>query len=113
MACKVVSAHAEPRQIALAGVAAAAVVLDATASIAAPSASMDASALYKKVEPERASKSRFDGTEVAKLKANDPSITELHFSNKGFGDAEACVLGMVLQVRHKIRVAHHTISTCI
>ena len=70
VACKVVSAHAEPRQIALAGVAAAAVVLDATASIAAPSASMDASALYKKVEPERTAKSRFDGTEVAKLKAN-------------------------------------------
>ncbi|ACO62755.1 predicted protein [Micromonas commoda] len=70
VACKVVSAHAEPRQIALAGVAAAAVVLDATASLAAPSASMDASALYKKVEPERTAKSRFDGTEVAKLKAN-------------------------------------------
>ena len=70
VACKVVSAHAEPRQIALAGVAAASLVLDAASAFAAPSAALDASALYKKVEPERASKSRFDGTEVAKLKAN-------------------------------------------
>ena len=43
----------------------------------------------------------FSGIPIAKLKANDPSITELKFRGKGFGDAEACVLGMVLQVRHK------------
>ena len=55
----------------------------------------------------------FSGIPVAKLKANDPSITELNFRDKGFGDAEACVLGMVLQVGHRIRVAHHMISTCI
>ena len=55
----------------------------------------------------------FSGIPVAKLKANDPSITELHFSYKGFGDAEACVLGMVLQVRHRTRVAHHMTSTCV
>ncbi len=55
----------------------------------------------------------FSGIPVAKLKANDPSITDLHFRDKGFGDAEACVLGMVLQVRHNTGVSHHTISTCI
>ena len=44
----------------------------------------------------------FSGIPVAKLKANDPSITKLNFRDKGFGNAEACVLGMVLQVRHKI-----------
>ena len=55
----------------------------------------------------------FSGIPVAKLKANDPSITKLDFRGKSFGDAEACVLGMVLQVKHKIRVAHHMISTCI
>ena len=54
----------------------------------------------------------FSGIPIARLKANDPSITELNFTDKGFGDAEACVLGMVLQVRHQIGVAHHTISTC-
>ena len=47
----------------------------------------------------------FSGIPVAKLKANDPSITKLSFSRKGFGNAEACVLGIVLQVRHIIRVA--------
>ena len=55
----------------------------------------------------------FSGIPVAKLKANDPSFTELNYTNKGFGDAEAYVLGMVLQVKHKIRAPHHTISTCI
>jgi hypothetical protein len=72
VACKVVSAHAEPKQIAVAGVAAAAILLDASASLAftnIPTAAPDASTLYKKVEPERASKTRFDGTEVARLKA--------------------------------------------
>ena len=72
MACKVVSAHAEPKQIAVAGVAAAAILLDASASLVLtniPTAAPDASTLYKKVEPERASKTRFDGTEVARLKA--------------------------------------------
>ena len=72
VACKVVSAHAEPKQIAVAGVAAAAILLDASASLAftnVPTAAPDASTLYKKVEPERASKTRFDGTEVARLKA--------------------------------------------
>ena len=44
----------------------------------------------------------FSGIPIAKLKANDPSITELKFISKGFGDAEAYVLGVVLQVRHKI-----------
>ena len=65
------------------------------------------------VQEECKSLEEFSGIPVAKLKANDPSITELDFRNKGFGDAEACVLGMVLQVRHKIVVAHHTISRCI
>ena len=55
----------------------------------------------------------FSGIPIAKLKANDPSITELDFSDKGFCDAEAYVLGMVLQVRHKTGVGHHTISTRI
>jgi hypothetical protein len=68
VACKVVSAHAEPKQIAVAGVAAAAILLDASSSLAS-TAAPDASTLYKKVEPERASKTRFDGTEVARLKA--------------------------------------------
>ena len=48
----------------------------------------------------------FSGIPIAKLKADDPSITELDFSQKGFGDAEACVLGLVVQVRHKIEAAH-------
>ena len=65
------------------------------------------------VQEECKSLEEFSGIPVAKLKANDPSITELDFRNKGFGDAEACVLGMALQVRHKIGVAHHTISRCI
>ena len=55
----------------------------------------------------------FSGIPIAKLMANDPSITELDFESSGFGDAEACVLGMVLQVRHKIGLGHHTISRCI
>jgi len=55
----------------------------------------------------------FSGIPIAKLKADDPSITELDFCDKGFGDAEACVLGLVVQVRHKIGLGHHTISTCI
>ena len=55
----------------------------------------------------------FSGIPIAKLKANDPSITELNFKGKGFGDVEAYVLGMVLQVRHKIGLGHHTISRCI
>ena len=55
----------------------------------------------------------FSGIPVAKLKANDPSTTELNYTNQGFGDAEAYVLGKVLQVRHKIVVAHHTIYTLI
>jgi hypothetical protein len=65
------------------------------------------------VQEECKSLEEFSGIPVAKLKANDPSITELMFNRKGFGDVEACVLGMVLQVRHKIRAAHHTIFTCI
>ena len=65
------------------------------------------------VQEECKSLEEFSGIPIAKLKASDPSITELRFSNDGFGDAEACVLGMVLQVRHKIGLGHHTISTCI
>ena len=65
------------------------------------------------VQEECKSLEEFSGIPIAKLKASDPSITELKFSNDGFGDAEACVLGMVLQVRHKIGLGHHTISTCI
>jgi hypothetical protein len=58
------------------------------------------------VQEECKSLEEFSGIPIAKLKANDPSITELDFSSRGFGDAEAYVLGMVLQVRHKIRAAH-------
>ena len=65
------------------------------------------------VQEECKSLEEFSGIPIAKLKANDPSITELNFNREGFGDAEACVLGMVLQVRHKIVMAHHTISRCI
>ena len=65
------------------------------------------------VQEECKSLEDFSGIPIAKLKANDPSITELKFRQKGFGDAEACVLGMVLQVRHKIGLGHHTISRCI
>ena len=65
------------------------------------------------VQEECKSLEEFSGIPIAKLKANDPSITELNFKDEGFGDAEAYVLGMVLQVRHKIGVGHHTISTCI
>ena len=65
------------------------------------------------VQEECKSLENFSGIPIAKLKANDPSITELEFGLKDFGDVEACVLGMVLQVRHKIVVAHHTISRCI
>ena len=65
------------------------------------------------VQEECKSLEEFSGIPIAKLKASDPSTTELDFSDKGFGDAEACVLGMVLQVRHKIGLGHHTISTCI
>ena len=64
------------------------------------------------VQEECKSLEEFSGIPIAKLKANDPSITELGFQDRGFGDAEACVLGMVLQVRHKIGVGHHMISTC-
>ena len=65
------------------------------------------------VQEECKSLEEFSGIPVAKLKANDPSITELNFKDNDFGDAEACVLGMVLQVRHKIGLGHHTISRCI
>ena len=65
------------------------------------------------VQEECKSLENFSGIPIAKLKANDPSITELVFGLNNFGDVEACVLGMVLQVRHKIVVAHHTISRCI
>ena len=65
------------------------------------------------VQEECKSLEEFSGIPIAKLKANDPSFTELNYTNKGFGDAEAYVLGMVLQVRHKIRAAHQTISRCI
>ena len=65
------------------------------------------------VQEECKSLEDFSGIPIAKLKANDPSITKLDFSGKGFSNAETCVLGMVLQVRHKIVVAHQTISTCI
>ena len=65
------------------------------------------------VQEECKSLEEFSGIPVAKLKANDPSITELKFGSKDFGEAEAYVLGMVLQVRHKIRAAHQTISRCI
>ena len=46
----------------------------------------------------------FSGIPVAKLRENDPSFTELKFNFKGFGDAEACVLGSVLQVRRKYTI---------
>ena len=65
------------------------------------------------VQEECKSLEEFSGIPIAKLKANDSSITELEFTCKDLGDAEACVLGMVLQVRHKIGLGHHTISTCI
>ncbi len=65
------------------------------------------------VQEECKSLEEFSGIPIAKLKANDPSITKFDFSQKGFGEAEAHVLGMVLQVRHKIGLEHHTISTCM
>ena len=65
------------------------------------------------VQEECKSLEEFSGIPIAKLQANDPSVTELDFSGKGFADVEACVLGMVLQVRHKMGLAHHTISRCI
>ena len=57
------------------------------------------------VQEECKSLEEFSGIPVAKLKANDPSITELDFRNKGFGDAEACVLAILLKVSHNIRLA--------
>ncbi len=69
------------------------------------------------VQKECKSLEEFSGIPIAKLKANDPSITTLDFQGIGdverIGDVEACVLALVLQVRHKIRAAHHTITTCI
>ena len=59
----------------------------------------------------------FSGIPVAKLRENDPSAIELKFSNKGFGDAEACVLGSVLQVRRKYSIrqpqCYQTCFCCI
>ena len=63
------------------------------------------------VQEECKSLEEFSGIPVAKLKANDLSITSL--GGRGFGNAEACVLGMVLQVRHRTQVAHHMTSTCV
>ena len=62
---------------------------------------------YYVAQEECKSLEEFSGIPIAKLKANDPSITKLDFSDNGFGVAEACVLGMVLQVRHTLRVAHN------
>jgi hypothetical protein len=43
---------------------------------------------------------------IAKLKAIDLSITKLSFVGNGFGDVEACVLGVVLQVWAITRYQH-------
>ena len=50
------------------------------------------------IQEECKSLEEFSGIPLAKLRENDPSLTKLDFSSKGFGIAEACVLAKLLEV---------------